>query len=326
MRILSYRIENLVTPDTTTPFVAPVTFTTFVTMPTRQPTHRPRLSQLGVDLQFFPGYRRLEPWMHTLDIVLLSFIIRGRGSHYMEDDVYEESGCSLGITHYGQQHSIVTDDTGMDIMNIYLDPMHHPLPRLPEPLQQVLPELVPIHPGFQHRLNRIVRLQFDDPKPLTGLVMAWHDEIEAGRVGYEVAVQRYLELFLMHCCRHVLERGLLPSVPHRSPGTPAVEELRRFLDHAFGERHTLQALADRAGLSRTYLCRAFKAYTGKSVFDYLLDRRIQAAMLHLRGNSDKVLRVALESGFHDLAHFNRAFKARVGMTPSEYRSRSFSFS
>ena len=30
--------------------------------------------------------------------------------------------------------------------------------------------------------------------------------------------------------------------------------------------------------ARTYLCRAFKAYTGKPVVDYLIDRRIQAAM------------------------------------------------
>jgi AraC-like DNA-binding protein len=58
------------------------------------------------------------------------------------------------------------------------------------------------------------------------------------------------------------------------------------------------------------------------VFSYLIDRRIQAAMMSLRSNPDKVLSVALECGFNDLAFFNRTFKARVGMTPREYRRAS----
>jgi AraC-like DNA-binding protein len=66
----------------------------------------------------------------------------------------------------------------------------------------------------------------------------------------------------------------------------------------------------------------FKAYTGKSVFSYLLDLRIQASMLRLRSRNDKVLSVALECGFSDLTFFNRAFKARVGMTPRGYRAQA----
>ncbi|MBD3241574.1 MAG: helix-turn-helix domain-containing protein [Chitinivibrionales bacterium] len=279
-----------------------------------------RLHALGVDLRYYPSYRRTDPWMHTLDVVLLSFIVRGRGRHIMENDVYEEHGCSLGITHYGQQHSIITDSDGMDIMNIFLDPQNHPLPELPGELRDILPELIPLHPGFQHRLNRIVRLQFDDPEPVTRLVFAMHDEIEGGRPGYAEAVRHYLTLFLMHCCRHVLAQGLVPSVPRRREGAPVLEELRRYLDRTYTEQHSLAALAERAGLSRTYLCRAFKRYTGKSVFEYLLDRRIQAAMVRLRGGNEKVLAVALECGFGDAAFFNRAFRARVGMTPTAYRT------
>ena len=139
---------------------------------------------------------------------------------------------------------------------------------------------------------------------------------------YESIWSHYLKLFLMHCCRHVLDKGLLPSVPHRSPGTPAMEELRRHLDQTYARPHRLEDLARRTGLSRTYLCRAFKAYTGKSVFDYLLDRRVQAAMLRLRNTTDKVLHIAVDSGFHDLAFFNRAFKKRVGSSPGAFRARA----
>jgi AraC-like DNA-binding protein len=97
--------------------------------------------------------------------------------------------------------------------------------------------------------------------------------------------------------------------------------LRDFLDQHYAEPHTLESLARRSRLSRTYLCRAFKSYTGKRLFDYLIERRIQAAMMRLRGAGDKVLAVALDCGFNDLSYFNRKFKQLVGVTPSQYRGR-----
>jgi AraC-like DNA-binding protein len=67
------------------------------------------------------------------------------------------------------------------------------------------------------------------------------------------------------------------------------------------------------------LCRSFKTYTGKRVFDYLIERRIQAAMVALRGSDEKVLSIAMNTGFRDLAYFNRKFKQLVGVTPTAYR-------
>ena len=125
----------------------------------------------------------------------------------------------------------------------------------------------------------------------------------------------YWKLFLLQCCRHALRSGFVPppAAPHR------LEQLRQYLDHAYAEPLTLDALAQRARLSRTSLCRAFKAYTGKRLFDYLIERRIQAAMIALRGTDEKVVTIALNSGFRDLAYFNRKFKQLVGVTPTAYR-------
>jgi AraC-like DNA-binding protein len=78
-------------------------------------------------------------------------------------------------------------------------------------------------------------------------------------------------------------------------------------------------LAAGAGVSVAYLCRLFKAYTGKTVIRYLVERRIQAAIWKLREGNEKIISIALGCGFNDLAYFNRAFKRIVGTTPSAYR-------
>ncbi|MDB6128112.1 MAG: AraC family transcriptional regulator [Verrucomicrobia bacterium] len=284
----------------------------------KQP-HHPSLKSLGIAVEYFPGYVNLTSSLHSLDVVLLSFIVRGRGRHIIDGETFAESGASLAVTHYGQQHSILTDRKGMDVINVYLDLQNHPLPTLPRELRMVLPLLLPLHPRFQHRLNRIVRLQFSDPGPLADLLFAIAGELERREIGYEEAVMIQFRLFLMLCCRHALKNGFLVDAPNAGHTQPRLEELRQYLDHAYAEPHKLGSLAQRVGFRRTSLCRAFKTYTGKRVFDYLIERRIQAAMVSLRSSDEKILTVALNSGFNDLAYFNRKFKQLVGMTPSQHR-------
>jgi len=45
-----------------------------------------------------------------------------------------------------------------------------------------------------------------------------------------------------------------------------------------------------------HLCRTFRAYPGKTVFQYLIDRRIQAAMVRLRNSDDKIVAIAPQCG------------------------------
>jgi AraC-like DNA-binding protein len=274
----------------------------------------------GFAVEYFPRYinRRANP--HSLNVVLLSCVLRGHGHHIIGDQVFEEHGNSVAVTHYGQRHDIVTDEHGMDVINVYLDLQSHPLPSLARELSEVLPLFLPLHPQFVHRLNRIVRIEFDDLTPLGNLLFAIRDEQTYSALGHEEAARMYLQLFLMHCCRRVITKGFARERAPRASPVGRLERLRMYLDQHYAQTHTLSGLATRAGVSRTYLCRAFKRYTGKRVFDYLIERRIQAAMMRLRSSDDKVLSIALESGFSDLAYFNRKFRRAVGITPTAYRS------
>jgi AraC-like DNA-binding protein len=100
-----------------------------------------------------------------------------------------------------------------------------------------------------------------------------------------------------------------------------VEKLRQEIDAQFAHPHDLSTLAQKTGVSVAYLCRLFKGYTGKTVIEYLVERRIQAAIWKLREGDEKIISIALNCGFNDLAYFNRTFKRIVGTTPSRYRRR-----
>lgn len=280
----------------------------------------PSLARLGLAIEYFPRYVHRTIQLHSLDVVLLTFVRRGRGRHLIDREVFDERGASLAVTNYGQRHDLLTDARGMEVINVYLDLQNFPLPVLPRELQPVLPLLLPLQARFLHRLNRIVRLQFDQADPFAAPLFSILREFDQREDGYEEAVFLQFKWFLILCCRQAKKNGFLTQRVGLSPQMERMEEVRQYLDTAFAKPLTLQALAQRAGLSRTYLCRAFKAYTGKRLFDYLIERRIQSAMVRLRCGDEKVLSIALDCGFNDLAYFNRKFKELLGQSPSAYRA------
>jgi AraC-like DNA-binding protein len=84
---------------------------------------------------------------------------------------------------------------------------------------------------------------------------------------------------------------------------------------------SLEDICAAAGLSRAYLTRAFGKRFGLSPHAYLLDQRVQHARAQLRAGRP-IAEVALESGFADQAHLQRAFKRHLATTPGHYRGTS----
>jgi hypothetical protein len=242
---------------------------------------RSGIENLGLAAEFFPAYTNCSIHLHSPALVLFSYIVKGHCWHIMGDDVFEETGGVVGITHYGQYHDIVTDPQGVDVINLYLDLTRCPLPHLPSDLDSVLQSVLPVHPCFQNHLNCRTRIVFDRPDEVTCKLFRIEEELKAQQPGYHEAVLLYFKLFLIDCCRQAQKSGVVLNTRHARPRDARLEELRRFLDKHFADPLTLTALAQRVGVTPVYLCRAFKEYTGQSVFDYLLNRRIQEAMIRL---------------------------------------------
>jgi AraC-like DNA-binding protein len=283
-----------------------------------QPRH-PSIRRLGLAAEYFPRYVHREEDLHTIDVVLLSVILRGRGRHLLDDEVRPITGCSVDVTHYGQRHDIVTDARGMDIYNVYLDLRNHTLPVLPENLRATLSAILPIHHRLAHQLNRRVTVRLDQADLLVASLRRIEEEMNSPEPGAREIVQHSFQVFLIDLCRAAQRHGLVLSPSQHGVFPAWVEKLREVMDRDFPQPHDLRTLARNAGVSVAYLCRIFKAYTGKTVIEYLIERRIQAAIWKLREGDEKIISIALACGFNDLAYFNRAFKRIVGATPSGYR-------
>ena len=279
----------------------------------------PLLKDLGFAVEHFPRYVNQTQSLHTLDVVLMTVSLRGRGRQVLDDLTFATDAGWVGITHYGQSHCVTTTKRGMSIYNVYLDLRGHAPPPLPKVFDNVVPAILPLHPTFGNRLNRAVRFHVDEPDRLGGLLSQIDREMRERKSGWIDAARDCFRVFLIECCRSAKDHGLAWSNPVEAVDPAWLERVRLILDRDFIHDHRLEDLAELAGVSVGYLCRRFRAYTGKTVFGYLLDRRIQAVMLRLRNSDDKILSVAMACGFNDFAYFSRSFKRAIGCTPSAYR-------
>ena len=82
---------------------------------------------------------------------------------------------------------------------------------------------------------------------------------------------------------------------------------------------SLEALADRVGLSPFYFHRLFRSSVGETLKQYTQRLRLERAASRLVTHDSTILDVALDSGFHSHETFSREFKRRFQVTPTGYR-------
>ncbi|MFD2114577.1 response regulator [Paenibacillus yanchengensis] len=100
-----------------------------------------------------------------------------------------------------------------------------------------------------------------------------------------------------------------------------VIQIMSILHEKFHERLTLEHLASTVNLNTSYLCRIFKQDTGKSIFQYMNELKVNEAVQLLQQKDIRVKEVAALVGIDDPFYFNRIFKKMTGVSPSEYRKK-----
>jgi AraC-like DNA-binding protein len=83
-------------------------------------------------------------------------------------------------------------------------------------------------------------------------------------------------------------------------------------------------LARAALMSTAHFSRQFRATYGETPYSYLMTRRIERAMLLLRGGDLSVTEVCMAVGCTSLGSFSARFTQLVGETPTAYRARDHS--
>ena len=98
-----------------------------------------------------------------------------------------------------------------------------------------------------------------------------------------------------------------------------VEEAARLIDYNYDKNISVESIADRLFINKSYLSRLFKSQKGITPKEYLIKKRLDRAADLLKNSSVSINTVAVSVGLSDPLYFSRIFKKHTGLSPSEYR-------
>ena len=108
--------------------------------------------------------------------------------------------------------------------------------------------------------------------------------------------------------RYFEDAALNPYVRH------AMERIRA----DYRKRLSIEAIAEEAGVSASYLSRKLKEATGQTFLEFLTRERLQNAIAQLASGRYRVYEVAEENGFGDYKNFCTVFKKYMKSSPREF--------
>lgn len=98
-----------------------------------------------------------------------------------------------------------------------------------------------------------------------------------------------------------------------------VQKMIRFMAEHYRTPLTVGDIASHAGVSEGHAMGMFQRILNTSIKSYLTKLRLHHARAALTNGNDKILSIALDSGFGSLSRFYEVFVAETGQTPRAFR-------
>jgi AraC family transcriptional regulator, melibiose operon regulatory protein len=151
----------------------------------------------------------------------------------------------------------------------------------------------------------------------------WRQDLSTRNPDAHRAVLLEVEARLLRLSAHLEKRAtrnqaavdLGASIPRK------VEQMATYIARHYTDRIDVDKIAGAAKLHPNYAMGLFRKTFGTTLVEYLTQLRVSHAQRLLVTNDDKILNVAMNSGFASLSRFNEAFARIAGMPPSVFRQR-----
>jgi transcriptional regulator GlxA family with amidase domain len=100
-----------------------------------------------------------------------------------------------------------------------------------------------------------------------------------------------------------------------------IKEAQLYIEKIYGNKITVDQLANMLAVSRRAFERRFKKATSNTVNEYIQRVKMEAAKMSLESSRDNVAEVMYKVGYNDTKAFRSTFKRITGLSPLEYRNK-----
>jgi AraC-like DNA-binding protein len=250
---------------------------------------------------------------HWHDEMELIYVKKGKGTVTVDFHTYTVSAPSLVLILPGQLHAIEQyEHASMEYENI----IFHPGMLLPKNTDSTSSDF--IQPLLRGQITVPTVFTPDNPyyKDLAAPVDECDEICKSKPQGYELFIKSMLFRFLFVLDNHCRD---LTQQPKSRKTFDKMKLIIKYVENHYAEKITIAEIADVVGFSESHFMRYFKDMMNTSFIDYLKDYRLAIAARLLQSSESSILEISEEVGFENLSYFNRSFKKRYGMTPTQFR-------
>jgi len=148
----------------------------------------------------------------------------------------------------------------------------------------------------------------DSENQLNNLFFRIHEESKRERKT-PFLLEYYLKALLTLVLRLASEERQKQMLPN----------VMQYIHTHFTEQIALDTLAKLEHISKSYLSRQFKRFTGMTVIEYVNSLRVEMAKHLLVTSDESVTNIAYHVGYESPKYFYRTFRAACGLSPAAFR-------
>lgn len=271
---------------------------------------------------FFCGAHR-EKNMHSHEFWELAYIYEGQGENHTNYGSKPVKEGNFLLIKPGAEHSITSPEKNKGALVRVCNCLF-----TQEYFQKLMRDYTAIAELDEYTMHTMllnkdpfcVQLTDDNAKNIKHLMWLIAHEYNHFTAGSKLIIEHSM-LDLLISITRLYEYQMTDAVPVVSRNTE-IDELMKYMRSNFSYKLTLDFLAAHVHLSREYLSRYFKQYTGKTISEFLLEIRMSRAKQMLRTSSYSVADIGAYCGYPSVSNFQKAFKKWVGISPSQYRKNS----
>lgn len=161
--------------------------------------------------------------------------------------------------------------------------------------------------------SRAAHIPAERQPSVVSLVTDLERELRERPMAYREAARARLQLLLVELLRLTARSGVQPIL------SPVVEEALAVIDLGYTDAISLADVARSVSRSPAHVAHAVREETGRTVLDWITERRLNDARRRLRDTDEDVAIIAERVGYGSINHFIRQFRRVHGATPGAWR-------
>jgi len=262
----------------------------------------------------FYGYSdKMGYWeFHCHDFFEFYFYYKGGQYFSIENDLYKLEPGQMFIIPPFYMHGLSGVGEMIDYERAYVNIS-------PQTMKLLGCEQIDLNQFFQSCVTKgmnHIQLKAEDAEYVRHLVQRLQENQHTTRQMDRFQNYALLQQLISLICRVVDQSQAVPG-PVVSSGI--IQQVLAHINSHYTQPLKIADLARQFNVSVSYLSHEFTKYTNRSIYDYILYRRVMLAKEMIHSNESLNV-IACQCGFNDYSNFLRMFNKVVGISPREYRN------